>query len=233
MILQSFFGSGMEDIPKALTAKEHGYFFLVGILILCSFFILAFAKTLNLRVYLVLAQLVGNSNNIAQKMKESHGLFSTSSILLLVNYLLMCSVCLYLFNDYLQLYPSWFELLIGLALPPFLLLLQISPIFIINWISGAKISMPTITGISMVVFQFGGLLLTGIALLWALNPRFGYEFLLTFMVVMILIQLVRLFKNSFVLLSGGVSWYYILLYFCTLEILPLFVVFYYLRMNFL
>ncbi|MES2798588.1 MAG: DUF4271 domain-containing protein [Bacteroidota bacterium] len=233
MILQTFFGTGLDEIPKALSPKEHGYLFLIGTLILGSFFILAFAKSLNLKVYAVLVQLVGNSNNIAQKMKESHRLFSTSSILLLVNYLLMSAVCLYLFNDYLQLYPSWFELLLGLGLPPILLLLQLTPPFIVNWITNAKMPMPTITGITIVGLQFTGLLLTVVALLWALNPRWGYYFLFAFLLIVVLSQTVRLFKNSFVLLGAGVSWYYILLYFCTLEILPLFVAFYYLRMNFL
>jgi len=46
-----------------------------------------------------------------------------------------------------------------------------------------------------------------------------------------LMNLVRVIKNSIVVIGAGVSWYYIILYFCTLEILPLFVAYHYVEMN--
>jgi hypothetical protein len=73
------------------------------------------------------------------------------------------------------------------------------------------------------IAQFSGLLFSVIGLFWIMSPGADKLFLSLFLAVISLKVLSRLLKNSMAVLGNGVRWYYIMLYLCTLEILPLFV----------
>lgn len=233
MNLIKIFDTGFHQIPNELSLKSEGYDLIFGVLLIISIVLIAIAKRNNEKVFAILFKLFFATSNIEQKIKESYHIFSLSSILLLVNYLLMMSCLLFLSNYYLALYPNWFVSLVSFGLPLFMFILQITPVFLMNFFSDAKLNLFVITGTSFVVFQVTGLLLNLLLIVWILNPTHGLTFIYIFLSIVVLMHFIRFVKNSLVVLSTSVSWYYILLYFCTLEILPLFVVFYYLRANFL
>jgi hypothetical protein len=65
------------------------------------------------------------------------------------------------------------------------------------------------------------------ALVWVLNSSY-HEALLSLIVwTFVLESVLRLIKSVKTVYGHGVSWYYIILYLCTLEILPFFVLFYF------
>jgi hypothetical protein len=81
--------------------------------------------------------------------------------------------------------------------------------------------------------QLVGIIFAILALFWIMNPEFNRILMIIFLLMVSVKYIIRGLKNSIVVLINGVSWYYIILYFCTLEILPLFVVCYYVKKNFL
>jgi hypothetical protein len=232
-MLQTFFGTGWSEIPEELNSRYDGYLFVFGTLVFLSFLALALVKRSNHRVFFVLLQLVINSAGLEQKMKDSLKLSSFASITLLLNYLVLFGVCTFLFLTDFEVFSWYFKVSIALTLPIFLLLMHVFFVVMINWLVGANLPIGFILGNTFVILESAGVLLSLLALFWILNPEYSGYAIWAFLIVLFMTQLMRVAKNSFAVLSTGVSWYYILLYFCTLEILPLFVAYYYVQLNFM
>jgi len=80
----------------------------------------------------------------------------------------------------------------------------------------------TLTG-----FQFTGLVCTGISFFWVLHTFSDHLMIILFATTLLFHILLRLIKEFWCVLQAGVMWYYIILYLCTLEILPLLAAFQY------
>lgn len=233
MILQAFFGTGLSEIPEELNSRYDGYLFVFGTLVFMSFLALALVKRSNHRAFLVLVQLFINSAGLEQKMKDSLKVSSFASITLLINYLVLFGVCTFLFLTDFEVFSWYLKVSIAISLPVFLLLMHVFFVVMINWLVGANLPIGFILGNTFVILESAGVLLSLLALFWILNPEYSGYAMWAFLIVLFITQLMRVAKNSFAVLSTGVSWYYILLYFCTLEILPLFVAYYYVQLNFM
>src|SRR5574343_378260 len=179
-----------------------------------SFLLVAISRIGNTRAIATVLAVSFKSNGVDQILKENMRLSSFSSIILLFNYFIGFGLCLFI------------------AIHRIFLIEFISPI-IVGILTGEfkKIgvsTMNTITG-----DQLFGLIFSLLALFWIMNPSFNVWFLYAFGFLVCLKSLIRLFKSSYVVLTNGVSWYYLILSFCTLEILPLFVAYNYAIKNFI
>ena len=70
------------------------------------------------------------------------------------------------------------------------------------------------------------------ALVWVLNPNYQETLIQVVVGAFVIESFIRIIKSVLVVYGQGVSWYYIILYFCTLEMLPLFVVYYFVVQDF-
>jgi hypothetical protein len=228
-----FFDSSAVDIPMTLTSKENGSHFYLGILLFVSFLVLAFVRTSNNKAIISLGTLFLTATNVDQRLKESMRLSSFSSIGLLLNYFLVSFVCNMLLFETIGLFSATTNLWLSILIPFSLFVIQFIPIYLFLLISGTNFPIVSFSANTLIGLQLNGLIYTLIALVWILNPQWSFELMMIFTVLLFLFALSRLIKNSYLVLTEGVAWYYIILYFCTLEILPLFVAFNYIRMNFL
>ena len=180
----------------------------------------------------MLMQLITYGGNLDQRLKESIRPGSTVSILLNLNYLLVFALCCYLSLSFLGAFDESIMVLLSVALPIVLMAIQSLPVFLAKAVTGVSIPVNTIIANNFIGGQISGIVMLILAMIWSLNPAVGGPAIVLFVILIGATQLLRLFKNSLVLLGVGVRWYYILLYFCTLEILPLFVAYYYVTLNF-
>ena len=208
-------------------------YYIIGVLLFVSFVFLALIKRSNDRVYSSLLRIFVETVAFDQRLKEVMRLSSFPSIILLINYLLTFSICVFLFLQNFSLFSMSMNFWMAILIPLAVLLLQIVPVAIVALLSGEKLPLSTISANSMVGFQLGGILLSILAVVWVFNPQWNFAVAITLVVILGIIQISRLLKNSYLVLTTGVSWYYILLYLCTLEILPLFVAYYYVKLNFM
>ncbi|MFN5877928.1 MAG: DUF4271 domain-containing protein, partial [Flavobacteriales bacterium] len=173
------------------------------------------------------------NTSVDQILKENMRLNSLSSVLLVINYFVSFSLCIFiLFNRVFLLEAKW-SLVIALSIPFLWFVLEIIGLLMIGWLTGEQKRLETSVINSITGSQFSGLVLTVIALFWIMNPEWNSIFLALFLALLCLKFFTRLLKNSLAVLTAGVPWYYLILYFCTLEILPLFVAYYYVLRNFL
>jgi hypothetical protein len=216
-----------------LTSKENGSHFYLGILLFIAFLVLAFVRTSNSKAIISLGVLFLTATNVDQRLKETMRLSSFSSIGLLLNYFLVSFVCNMLLFETIGLLSATTNLWLSILIPFSLFVIQFIPIYLFLLISGTNFPIVSFSANTLIGLQLNGLIYTLIALVWILNPQWSFVLMVLFTVLLLLFGVSRLIKNSYLVLTEGVAWYYIILYFCTLEILPLFVAFNYIRMNFL
>jgi hypothetical protein len=228
----TFFGSHNSQIPQELLIKEGNDLFWLGTLLAFSFVMLASVRLNNGKSYDYLIRLFNSATHVDERLKETYRLESYVNVGFLLNFLSALFICLYLGFIQLMQLDFWISLGISTAIVFWIFLMQSLPPRIIGWVTGEKLPQTTMLANTFVGFHFFGLLYAFLALIWFLNPQYNEIFGLILFILFAVMNLVRVFKNTIVVISAGISWYYIILYFCTLEILPLFVVYHYVQLNF-
>jgi hypothetical protein len=202
-------------------------------LVVISFVMITFAKYQNNSIFSSLVKLLLTNKNFEQILKEDLKLSSSSSIALIVNYFFIISTCVFLglhaSNINISLSSS---VIVALAIPFGVFLLQIVSLWIIG-VTTKEVKVIVVPFLeTIVIIEFMGFILFFLALVWVLNPQYSYYFIHTFGILLGLGFILRFFKSLFSVLRKGIAWYYIILYFCTLEILPLFIAYYYISLEF-
>ncbi len=226
---QIFGNQSYVSIPTHLGIREENLSHLILPLLIFSFFLLSFSKFYNSSIFKSLFKLLISGKNFDQIMREELRISSLSSITMIINYFCIATCCVFLsiYNDF-----DWgkFQLIsLALFLPIIVVGFQLLNYWIVGWVSKeVKIALRPIHE-TFIVTQLLGLIFFFLALVWILNPQFDVLFYELFIWLSIAGFVYRSLKSIYVVFLKGVSWYYIILYFCTLEILPLLVliVYYY------
>jgi hypothetical protein len=223
----------MQEIPEYLNYRAQTYTLLmIGVLSL-SFAMIAISRMSNNRSITTVMSVFFRNTSVDQVLKENMRLNSLSSVLLILNYFISFSLCTFIFFNRIILLDVLWSLIFAVAVALIWFVLEIVGLVCIGWLTGEQKRLETSIINTFTGSQFSGMILSAIALFWIMNPEFNRLFLALFIAVICLKFFTRLLKNSIAVLSSGVPWYYLILYFCTLEILPLFVAYYYVLKNFL
>jgi hypothetical protein len=228
-----FFNSEVREVPELLSYRTETYTLMLIAILSLSFVMIALSRMSNGRAIKTVTGVFFRNSAVEQVLKENMRLGSLSSILLILNYFISFSLSIFIFLNRIIILEAVWSLSFAIGIPILWFLLETAGLFIVGWLTGEqkKIIPPvlnTLTG-----NQFVGLLLSVLCLFWIMNPEMNRIFLAFFISLICLKFFTRLLKNSLAVLSAGVTWYYLILYFCTLEILPLFVAYYYVMKNFL
>ena len=234
IILHQIFSNDIvSEIPSKLNIREVNLSHQVIPLVIISFIMITFAKFQNNSIFRSLFKLLGATKNFEQILKEELKLGSSSSVALIINYFFIISTCVFLSIQATTKSSFLFSFLFSLAIPIGVFILQILSLWIIGVITKEfKLIVNPLLG-TIVIIEFIGFILFFLALVWVLNPQYSYYFLRVFGFLLGMGFILRFLKSLFSVLRKGVSWYYIILYFCTLEILPLFIAYYYVSKNFI
>lgn len=226
-----FFSDGGVNIPESLLPKSGNEFMWIGILLLLNFILLSSVRFNNGKAFVHLFKLLNSTTHVDDRLKETYRLESFVNVGFLLNFIIGLFICVfYLAIDMVHL--DWSISIVSSALIVFwMFVMQSLPPRIIGWLIGESLPQKTILSNTFVGFHFFGIVFSFLGLVWYLNPYFKKELSMLIVILFVLMNLVRIIKNSIVVISAGVSWYYIILYFCTLEILPLFVAYHYVEMN--
>ncbi len=228
-----FFETGVRNIPDLLESKNLSDGYVLGLITALTFLFLAVAIKNNEKIVRGLPRVFMFSVQTEMKLKEIMRLGSWSSLLLTLNFMVLLGVCSYLLlTDYSGLGTS-VAITLSILIPTFLITLQIVPAYFVRFFSGEPLPMISLTGNTLTGYQIGSVFLGIISTVWILNPHYQSYAIASFLLVFTFLQVARLIKNTHLLLSSGIPWYYLMLYLCSLEILPLFVAYYYVSMNFM
>lgn len=217
--------SNLNNIPQELLVRSHPITMIIGVGMFLSFAIVSVAKLVKSDIYSVLMISFVKNKGLYNYIRESFSIQKVGSILLIINYLISFGLLLILIFD-LDVYNNNNHLLFVLLVPISFLAVHFLNLYIVGWVTGETevIKSPMIMKINGI--QLLGLACSILVFLWTLN-FIGYRLLLEITIWVFFIEtVVRISRSLVYVLSQGVSWYYIIVYLCTLEILPLFIIYY-------
>jgi len=227
---QQIFGNGsITSIPSSLILRENNLSHLIIPLVVLSFVLITFAKFQNNHIFSSLIKLLFARKNFEQILKEDLKLSSSSSVALVLNYFFIISTCVFLGVQ--SILDVEMNVTVGFSIlaPILVFILQLLSLWLVGVLTKEVKLIVTPLLQTIVVIEFIGFLLFFLALIWVLNPEFSDYFMIAFGALLSLGFVLRFFKSLFSVLQKGVPLYYIILYFCTLEILPLFIAYYYIE----
>lgn len=221
-------------VPEVLTPREETYtMFLIAILSL-SFLLISLSRNVNSRsLGTVIEIFFRDSETMEVHLKENMRMGSFSSLVLIGNFFISFALCNFIFFHRILLFDDGISMWLAFLTPLILFITETFGVFIAGLLSGESKRLSIVILNTLTISQFAGILFTLIALFWIMNPGADKLFLSLFLAIVALREISRLLKSSISVLSGGIRWYYLILYLCTLEILPLFVVTVYVMKDFL
>lgn len=152
-----------------------------------------------------------------ENMRISQG----ATIALAINFIISISLCFFLLIFEKNNFS--FAAISGILLAGFLILLQQVGFRVASIFSGQAGISENGALITRQSWFFSGILYLLLSLLWLLNLKFKTIFVVVFVSILAISSLFRILKGLLFAFLGGFSWYYIFLYLCTFEILPVFI----------
>lgn len=169
-----------------------------------------------------------STNSLNNFMRDGLKLGDWFSVVLIINSIFSTAYIAFLFLEV----NNWLSFaainVITLLFLSFLLLFiyQTFAIWLVFLLTGEKkVCVDHFTN-SVLTYPLRGLLLMPFVLVLTLNPEWKELGIWVAIGALFVFQLVRIIRCSAAAFSNNVPWYYIILYFCTLEILPLVVIYY-------
>ena len=213
-----------KEVPSHLSLRAENLALVASILLAISFLVIAFARLSSKEMIFGMVKAIYKNKNVEKIVQEEYSMSNLSSVFLVLNYIISTSALLFLTIPFkTTIHPSvifWiFPIPVVLVIMPWITL------SLIGWFSGEKNSVLESKINTFLFAHFAGLLYSILLLFWAFNFQWSEFFIQVFLGVTAILWLFRFYRGFIFAFNKGVSWYYIILYFCTLEILP-FVLFY-------
>lgn len=218
------------QIPEALSPRETSFSWILGSALFLSLIILALARVRQANVYYAISVGLIKTQSARIFFREAMPLRSGASILLLINYCISGGLLVYLISEYFRFgqVESWIA---ALVVPAGIFLFHFFSLSLTGWITGEIDIFRAPIVMKIIGAQGLGIVYFILATFWILQPDYVSIILNVVIWAFLVESSLRIIKSVSVVLRQGVTWYYIILYFCTLEILPFLVGYYYLMQN--
>lgn len=222
-----FSNSAGLEVPNQLILRDSNINNVLIYILILSFFLITIAKYRNGKIFVILTKLLLSSKNVEHVLKEELRLGSLSSVTLMLNYFIALATSITLVFYFTFHYTVISALMSGIAFSGFFIILQLLGLFLMGLVSNEfKLVFNVITE-TLLLFESFGIFFFVLTFLWLLNPEYSQIFDKVFLLFIGINFLIRFTKSSLISLQRGISWYYIILYLCTLEILPMLGIYYY------
>lgn len=209
---------------------------ILGTLLFVAFLLLALAKRLEPKILRIIFQSFFTLGTPESTQKFEARFDNTSFILIGFHFFISLWVCSTLFiqqHDWIDnevvfgLKVGNFNIaIVTLLINLFLFVYNFLGLYISFWLTGERTIINTFISQSWINILPFGILFFALGLIWLLNPSLSDELYRVFIYVFIIFYALRFIKLFIASLSEGIPWYYIILYLCTLEILPVVVILY-------
>ncbi|AEA43340.1 DUF4271 domain-containing protein [Fluviicola taffensis] len=220
---QLFRGSTTDEVMQLTERSAHNSVAIIAALGVCLLLI-SVARLRQREVFLILGQSTFFFQSITERYKNGIRENPMTSLFLILQYFIICAICIYWYNHFSLADFSTYQTSILIAFPVILFLYQFIIISLTGTITGFKEIIQEMNQLTFTLAQSAGIVILIEFIFIYFQPQFVLESKLiiggTFLFFLVL-RIIRGFYHAFQL---GVSWYYIILYLWTLEILPLLIV---------
>jgi hypothetical protein len=212
--------------PKLIWRSPVPYQWALGGLLL-SFILLTITRINTPHFVLSLSRSIYKNRNVEKIVNEELPIGRIANFCLVINFLLCFSIVVSFFlNEYYHLY-GWLNWVIAISIPSYLLIAPQLYLTLMEIVSGENHFSKEIKITNRIICEFLGLFGSLFLLIWIFNQH-SHWFIREITIYLITITyLYRLFRGFIFAFSKGLPWYYIILYFCTFELLPIYLLFNY------
>lgn len=214
-----------ELLKPQLHFKELSITYYFTWLVVASFLLIAIARITNPGFLLTIVRGISKNKSIEKITSVEHPISFIGSTSLLLNFLVCASTLLFIqFNTTFTI-PFHETVLISILVPIIILFAPILLLYFVEIISGEKGLLKEIKLTNWILFKGMGILLSIILLIVVFSRINSSWMFLNINYLLIIAYLYRVFRGFIFSIQKGISWYYIILYFCTFEILPLLILY--------
>jgi hypothetical protein len=213
-----------NNLPEHLTPRATSESLLILILFVVCVFLVAVARFREKHIFLYILQAVFFLKPLDDIEKDAYKAWSTPSVLFILQFLVITAGIVYWIFFLQTPLSNWTRLIIPLLVPGGYLLYQFVMTNITARISGNAAAVHELNYFTVMLSQFFGLLFLVELFVSYFQPAYMSESLWLLSITYISYLLIRFLRGFWIVMNQGVPWYYIILYFWTLEILPLLVV---------
>lgn len=223
----AFFGRGdsLMEVPMKLIERNQSTLWIAMIGLAFSFILLALSKIGTSRLTYIFSKIILKNNSILKTINEEYSLTNFSSFILVLNFILTTSILTYLTFLHVNIHLDSQNLLLLPIFPTYIFLWPLIWFFIVGFITKEPKVFNENKKNAVILSQIMGFVFSFILLIWTFNLKWSKYFMLFFLIVVFIVWVFKVLRGIIFSFQHHVAWYYIILYFCTLEILPLLIVY--------
>lgn len=209
-------------VPKLLSPKVNSMYGTITLLLSIAILLITFARMSSSYFLIAITKSIYKNRSIEKISQEEMPLSALSSFCLLINFLICASCLLYLTVDFFHDTISTSTLLAIIYTPILFLFGPYLFLNLVEFISGEKGITKAIKLTNWAICKFLGILFSLLVLLWIFNDKNAGVFGYILLVILTICYVYRIIRGIIFAFSKGISWYYIILYFCMFEIIPMY-----------
>jgi hypothetical protein len=194
----------------------------ITLLLSIAILLITFARMSSSYFLIAITKSIYKNRSIEKISQEEMPLSALSSFCLLINFLICASCLLYLTVDFFHDTISTSTLLAIIYTPILFLFGPYLFLNLVEFISGEKGITKAIKLTNWAICKFLGILFSLLVLLWIFNDKNAGVFGYILLVILTVCYVYRIIRGIIFAFSKGISWYYIILYFCMFEIIPMY-----------
>ena len=194
----------------------------ITLLLSIGILLITFARMSSSYFLIAITKSIYKNRSIEKISQEEMPLSALSSFCLLINFLICASCLLYLTVDFFHDTISTNTLLAIIYTPILFLFGPYLFLNLVEFISGEKGITKAIKLTNWAICKFLGILFSLLVLLWIFNDKNAGVFGYILLVILTVCYVYRIIRGIIFAFSKGISWYYIILYFCMFEIIPMY-----------
>ena len=209
-------------VPKLLSPKVNSMYGTITLLLSIAILLITFARMSSSYFLIAITKSIYKNRSIEKISQEEMPLSALSSFCLLINFLICASCLLYLTVDFFHDTISTSTLLAIIYTPILFLFGPYLFLNLVEFISGEIGITKAIKLTNWAICKFLGILFSLLVLLWIFNDKNAGVFGYILLVILTVCYVYRIIRGIIFAFSKGISWYYIILYFCMFEIIPMY-----------
>ena len=209
-------------VPKLLSPKVNSMYGTITLLLSIAILLITFARMSSSYFLIAITKSIYKNRSIEKISQEEMPLSALSSFCLLINFLICASCLLYLTVDLFHDTISTSTLLAIIYTPILFLFGPYLFLNLVEFISGEIGITKAIKLTNWAICKFLGILFSLLVLLWIFNDKNAGVFGYILLAILTVCYAYRIIRGIIFAFSKGISWYYIILYFCMFEIIPMY-----------
>lgn len=213
-----------NELPQHLTLRTTSESGVVLALFVACILLVAVARFREKQVFLYLFQAVFFLRPLDDLSKDEYKVRSATSLLFILQFLVITAGSVYWSFFRVEPLSNWNHLLIPLFVPGIYFLYQLIVSNLAVRFSGNSGILQEFNYFTLVLTQLFGLLLLLELFVSYFQRDFVFKSVWMMAITYLTYLLLRFLRGFWIVSKQGVPWYYIILYFWTLEILPLLIV---------